>query len=152
MTKAFKDMDRDKQAEVVSKGMAAGGSYKSLAAKYGVGVGQIAGICRDYNIPSTHKAPTMGTSKAPKPLPTPPPPPPEPPPAPVEPPEPPPAPKPYVPTHKPVQPAHERTRYKMAATEATQCIAHDENNLRCGYEREPESMYCRLPQHQKLQY
>jgi hypothetical protein len=39
---------------------------------------------------------------------------------------------------------------KLAASEATQCIAVDKFRQRCAYEKEAGSDYCGLPQHQAL--
>jgi hypothetical protein len=50
----FATMSRDEQAAAIRPHMAAGGSYTSLSKRFAVGVGRIAGICRDYDIPSTH--------------------------------------------------------------------------------------------------
>lgn len=47
--------------------------------------------------------------------------------------------------------AGERRVLKLATSERTQCEAKDEDNRRCAYEREPNSHYCGLPQHQALE-
>ena len=177
MVKTFKTMSRDERAEVVRKEMLIpGNSNSKLCKKYGVGLGVIAGIRRDYNIPSTNEAhggrqppkPKPKKEKqplqkpvvqapvqekpAPLPAPAPEPPPPEPevvaPPAKEA-----PKPAPLVPERPKLKSEGPPgpTKYKMAATEVTQCHAHDEDNRRCGYERVQDSDYCRLPQHQALQ-
>lgn len=51
----FVDLSRDEQAKLVRPLMEKGGSYGSIAKKFGVKRGRIAGICRDYDIPSKHQ-------------------------------------------------------------------------------------------------
>lgn len=47
-------MSRKERADIIRPLMTAGGSYLSLARRFGVKKGVIAGICRDYKIASTH--------------------------------------------------------------------------------------------------
>jgi hypothetical protein len=128
MAKLFKAMTRDERAEVVRQDMAAGGSYNGVAREHGVSKGVIAGICRDYRIPSTNtnKGPRMSKPNI----------------------EPPPAPE---PAQEPSGRAYlTLPKYKTATSEATQCVARDERGMPCGLEREPNSLYCKLPEHQAL--
>lgn len=116
--------DREKE---VRRLMEAGGSNISVAKALGTKPNSIASYRNRKGIPSTHDAPSMGKSAPQKP---------------------PPAPHPSTPSIKPMP--QDKPRLKLAAAEATQCVARDEDGRRCGYERHPGSEYCGLPQHQKL--
>lgn len=170
-------MSPEEQEAAVRELMLAGGTNKSVAEELGTTPNAIAGLRHRKKIPSTRspgkekkpkekkatpKAKPKAEKKAkpkaepkPKAVVPPPMPPPEPVPEPVvEPPQaaaarPEPAPQPTR-THKPATEPHDPHKYKLAATEATQCLAHDDYNRRCGYEKIPGSDYCRLPQHQQL--
>ena len=133
MVKTFKTMSRDERAEVVRVDMAAGGSYNKLATKYTVSVGHIAGICRDYDIPSTHAPPDMGRAKkkpAKKPR------------APKL-----PAPKPVAPkAHKPKPappPKQDIAGLEEAKSEASRC---ESLRTHCLYEAKVGSRFCPLHQ------
>lgn len=52
----FLDLSRREQADIVRLEMKGGGSFGSVAAKYGVKRGRIAGICRDFNIATQRSA------------------------------------------------------------------------------------------------
>ena len=54
--KSFLKLPRAEQAKVIRPLMEAGGSYGSVAKKFGVKRGRIAGICRDYDIKTTRSA------------------------------------------------------------------------------------------------
>jgi len=56
MQKPFLKLSRDEQADVVRPLIADGGSYGSVAKRLRVKRGRIAGICRDYDIKTTHSA------------------------------------------------------------------------------------------------
>lgn len=148
--KKFNELTRDEQARRVGAFMAQGGSYRKAAEKFGSTVGAIAGLCRDYNIPSTHPPAFTGRPKKnrtvekkakpkaqaqPKPkkeeptLALPPRVEPKllPPPAPL--PEPPGKPKPP---------------YKLAVSRFTSCDDKWEDGRLCDYEREEGSRLCKL--------
>jgi len=116
------DMSPEEREAAVRTLMAAGGSNTSVAKELGTTDGAIAGLRRRKGIPSINEPPSMGKPKQEQGL----------------------APAPTFGQPEP-------PRYKMAATEATQCHAHDEEGRRCGYERAPNSVYCILPKHQALQ-
>ncbi|HUO49988.1 MAG TPA: hypothetical protein VMU25_00200 [Candidatus Paceibacterota bacterium] len=50
----FARMSRAERAKIIRTLMEGGGSYTKLARLFGVNKGVIAGICRDYKIPSKH--------------------------------------------------------------------------------------------------
>lgn len=178
--KLYDDMSPKEQEAAVRELMLAGGTNKSVAEELGTTVNAIAGLRHRKKIPSTRSpgkakkpkenkakqsaTPQKKRASRPKAPPAPkpakpkaavPPPPPEPEPEPVAEELPPPVvytrPVPVlVGTLKPATELHDPTKYKLAASEATQCHAHDENSRQCGYERVPGSNYCALPKHQAL--
>lgn len=131
--KTWDTMDPDERELEVRRLMAEGGSNSSVAKELGTTLGAIAGIRYKKKIPSTHDVPSFSKPKA----------------APKQAPKPPPraAPTEVQKSSGPPPPP----KYKLAASEAVQCHAHDEDNRRCGYERMQGSNYCPLPQHQALQ-
>lgn len=128
MAKDFYSLKEPEREHVVRRLMEAGGSNHTVAKKLGTKPNTIASYRNRKKIPSTNKAPSMGK--------------------PTEEPEPQ-APSPPLPAPAPA-PQEPPRRHKMSATEATQCLAQDEDGRRCGYERLPGSGYCGLPQHQAL--
>ncbi len=169
--KLYDDMSPKEQEAAVRELMLAGGTNKSVAEELGTTPNAIAGLRHRKKIPSTRspgkaKKPKENKTKqsaapqkkqAPKPAKpkaaAPPSVPPEPQPEPVA--EELPPPVVYtmpvlVGTLKPATELHDPQKYKLAASEATQCHAHDEDGRRCGYERMQGSNYCALPKHQAL--
>lgn len=164
-TKAWGDMSPQEREAAVRELMAKGGSNASVAKELDTTPGTIAGFRYKRGIPSTNAshggykekepaqkarampAPKPEARKAPaaraKPSPAPA----------AEParkavaerkPQPIPAPEPAA-----MRPS-ESVMLKLAASEATQCVVHDEDGKRCGYERAPGSLYCGLPHHQAI--
>jgi hypothetical protein len=57
---------RERLIEEVKRLMAAGGSYASTARSLGVNKGVVAGICRDYHIPSRNPPPRFARALRPQ--------------------------------------------------------------------------------------
>lgn len=55
MDKLFDDMSRDEQVAAIRELMGAGNSYRVTGDILGTTKGTVAGICRDYHIPSKNK-------------------------------------------------------------------------------------------------
>lgn len=111
----FSDLSPEEKVEIIRTMMAAGGSNKSLAKELGTTPGTIAGIRWKNNIPSTHP-PAFGRSPRVAVVPT--------------------------PASAPTPPRAPTARRTLAASEASQCERHDEDNLRCAYERERGRRFC----------
>lgn len=165
-TKAWGDMSPQEREAAVRELMAKGGSNASVAKELDTTPGTIAGFRYKRGIPSTNaahggykeKEPEHKARKMPAPKPEA-----RKAPAAKARPSPAPAAEPVrkVPAERKPQPIpapepaatrpSEPLMLKLAASEATQCVVHDETGKRCGYERAPGSLYCRLPHHQALE-
>ena len=110
--KMFSELSRDEQAEIVRNLMERGGSYGLIAKKYGVKRGRIAGICRDYHIPSKHEPNFERANRLRE--------------------------ERLVQENRQQR---SQPRPPLAAHETVQCVAHSNGN-RCGYRKAPGSEYC----------
>lgn len=125
--KKYAELKEPTREQVVRQLMEAGGSNKSVGKELGVSPNTIASYRHRKGIPSTNEAPVMrgqrrtGTAQA----------------------------RSSVMSDTAESPVP--LRLKMATSEATQCMAKDEDGMQCGFKREEGSKYCAKPAHQALE-